>query len=222
MRTAKEITVLLIMTALPFCTKPLESNCGGQDYLIPSPVTISATNGRVRLGDTIFLYYSLPLQATNLATGGLTADLSRFRRFSIATSVIRYDTASAQPLRLSTANGKSDFNYSSPHTTVSIMNQRDNDPTFRFFLIRRGDSMIASIRIMPRRKGIFAFVLGQGIIEDAICRADLDLRFASGSIASDMENFRNFTGVRAGDAFGRPELSDDALGSERSRFIFVY
>ncbi len=222
MKKLRGAILVLVATVLAYCSKPLESNCGGEDFLIPLPVAGLPADGRVQLGDTIFLHYSLPLRAINLSTGGLPTDLSRFRRFLVATSMIRYDTVTVQPFRLATANGLGDFIYSSPHTTINLTNRRANDPTFRFYLAQRGDSMIASIRIIPRRRGIFAVVLGQGIIEDAICRADLHLRYASGSVGANMENFRNFVGVRSGVAFGRPEFTDEALGSEESRFIFVY
>lgn len=148
-------------------------NCETGIYSLRQPVYTSHPAGVLKLGDTLHLRFELPFRVFNRATGD-TSDISRHEQIFQRVWMMSLFKDQYSQTGLNTTYTPNAFRSISPNVNIQALNHRGIHRGFSFYLKKGTNGFMADIYLLPVNRGLYAFSLRGGAIENVPCGAGVD------------------------------------------------
>jgi len=191
------------------CKPEIPDNCEGQ-YSFKRPYITSHPLGVVKVGETITIEISLPMDDYNYSSDSIV-NISRFKKVLCGFNVHQCLLDSTNPAEIVTVGAKNEFKYSSPNVRLDFTEGVSGRNRVRFYLRKDEKKFVATVNIIPLKKGMFFIGLLSGLIEDAFCKADVFCYFGNIDPTLGLEKIEKHFGIILPDML-KDEWVKDTLG----------
>lgn len=171
------------------CKPEIPDNCEGE-YTFKREYHTSHPNGRIKIGDTVSISTSLPIDVYNFSSDSIV-NINRFNKVLCGFTIEQYLPDSSNGVGIKSQNAKTDFNYLSQNVNLDFTEGIGGRSRVRYYLKKNDSVFIANIKIIPKKKGDFAINLLSGVIEDAFCGAGIHFFFNEEVAFISLNNYKS-------------------------------